>query len=98
MDQHELRRWLERHDDELMASGVSTAVGRGPALGPQPGSVWISFQSKAALGRVVLSPDGHCTFAATTTADGRSRFQESEEFTSSSRLDDALAELVGHLA
>jgi hypothetical protein len=97
MTKHELKRWLERHDTELAAAKVSTVLGRGPALGPQGGATWISFESEHALGRVVLSPSGRCHFTATATADGSHRLDSREEFVSAVRLDEAMALLVGHL-
>jgi hypothetical protein len=97
MTEDELKRWLERHDAELLASNVTTALGRGPTLGPHRGATWISFQSGHALGRVVLSASGHCHLTATTTADGSHRLDSREEFASAARLDEAMAVLVGHL-
>lgn len=97
MNDHELERWLERHASELDASDVATALGRGPTLGPRRGATWISFQSRHTLARVVLSAAGHCELTATDRADGSQRLASHEEFTSSARLDDALAVLVGHL-
>jgi hypothetical protein len=97
MNEHELQRWLERHHAELLASHVTAALGRGPALGSQRGATWISFQSKHTLGRVVLSAAGHCELTATNTADGSQLLDANEEFTSSLRLDEAMGVLVGHL-
>jgi hypothetical protein len=97
MTEHELQRWLERHDAELLASKVTTALGRGPTLGPRRGATWISFQSSHALGRVVLSASGHCHLTATTTADGSHRLDSHQELASTARLDEAMAVLVGHL-
>jgi len=95
--EHELQRWLERHNAELIQSNVTAALGRGPTLGPHRGATWISFQSRHALGRVVLSASGHCHFTATTTADGSPRLDSHEEFVSAVRLDEAMAVLVGRL-
>ncbi len=97
MTEHELQRWLERHHAELVESKVTTVLGRGPSLGPRRGDTWISFQSRHALGRVVLSPSGHCHFTASTTADGSHRLDLREEFGGPVRLDQAMAVLVGHL-
>jgi hypothetical protein len=97
MTEHELERWLERHSAELVESKVTTVLGRGPTVGAHRGATWISFQSRRALGRVVLSPSGHCHLTATATADGSHRLDSHEEFASAARLDEAMAVLVGHL-
>ena len=97
MTERELERWLERHSAELVAAHVTTALGRGPTLGPHRGATWISFQSRRTRGRVVLSASGHCHLSATATADGSPRLDSHEEFASAGRLDEAMAVLVGHL-
>jgi hypothetical protein len=95
--EHELQHWLARNRDQLAAAKVSAVLGRGPKLGPRRGATWISFQSEHALGRAVLSADGHCRLTAGDTADGSPRFDAEEEFSSAGRLDDALAALVACL-
>ncbi len=97
MTDQALQRWLERHNAELAASKVTTVLGRGPTLGRHRGGTWISFQSRHALGRVVLSPAGHCHLTARGTADGSPRLDSHEECASAVRLDEAMAVLVGHL-
>jgi hypothetical protein len=97
MTEHELQRWLERHNAELVAADIDTALGRGPSLGSQRGQTWISFQSKRMQARVVLSTSGVCRFTASSRADGGERFESTEDFTSSAGLDAAMAVLVRHL-
>ena len=97
MTDRTLQRWLERHNAELAASNVATVLGRGPTLGVHRGATWISFQSRHALGRVVLSPSGHCHLTATTTADGSPRLDYQEECATVARLEVAMAALIGQL-
>ena len=94
--QHELQRWRERHISELIAAKISSNLGRAPTLSSRRGATWISLQSKHALGRVVLSGVGYCAFTA-TSMDADERMNEGEEFTSSSRLDEIMSVLLGHL-
>ena len=97
MTDHELERWLERHQAELVESKVTALLSRGPMLGAHRGATWISFQSPRALGRVVRSPSGQCHLTATTTADSGRRLDSLEECASAAQLDEAMAVLVGHL-
>ena len=94
---HELERWLERHKADLIRDEITSALGRGPTLGSRQGATWISFQSKHALARIVLTHAGDCHLTASGIGDGIERMNSHEEFSSSVRLDDALADLVGQL-
>jgi len=95
--EHVLKRWLERHNAELVDSRVTAVLSRGPTLRRRRGATWISFQSRHALGRVVLSPSGQCHFTASATADGSHRIDVHEEVASAVQLDEAMAVLVAHL-
>ena len=72
-------------------------LGRGPTIGSRQGATWISFQSKHAIARVVLSHSGHCHLTASDTRDGIERMNIKEEFSSSVQLDEALDVLVHQL-
>jgi len=92
-----LKRWLERHNAQLLESKVTAVLSGGPTLGRGRGATWISFQSRHALGRVVLSPTGHCHLTVSATADGSHRMDSHEELASAVQLDEAMAVLVAHL-
>ncbi|HVM66010.1 MAG TPA: hypothetical protein VMU14_14180 [Acidimicrobiales bacterium] len=97
MTDQALKRWLERHNAQLLESKVTTVLGRGPTLGRGRGATWISFQSRHALGRVARSPAGHCHLSVRATADGSHRMDSHEEVASAVQLDAAMALLVAHL-
>jgi hypothetical protein len=94
---HDLQHWLEQSHAGLTESRISTELGRGPTVGPARGATWVSFESKVALGRVVLSAGGRCDLTATDRADGRQRLDDHCEITTAAELDDVLANLVAHM-
>jgi hypothetical protein len=94
---HDLQHWLADSQAGLTESHISSELGRGPTVGPSRGATWVSFESKTALGRVVLTAAGRCDLTATDRADGRSRLNEQCDIASSAELDDVLANLVAHL-
>jgi hypothetical protein len=98
MNGHELQHWLERSHDGLAESNISADVGRGPTVGPGRGPTWVSFESKNALGRLVLGATGRCNLTVTNRADGRRRLDEHREIATSAELDNALATVVAQLS
>jgi len=97
MNGHDLQHWLEQSQGELIESRISTELGRGPTVGPARGATWVSFESEAALGRVVLTAGGRCDLTATDRADGRQRLDDHCEITTSAELENVLANLVAHM-
>src|SRR5579872_3665041 len=97
-DGSQLGRWLSRNEAQLTKAGITTELGRAPTLSNGRGSTWISFGSRHALGRAVLSPAGTCRMTAHRIRDGAPCLDRSVDASSRGDVDVALSGLVACLS
>lgn len=93
---HDLDRWLARHGSALAAAGIATDVGRGPEVDGRPSATWLSFDTSASHGRVVLWSTGRCQVHVSAN-DSTSLCKTDETITTTAQLDAAMSTVTGHL-
>jgi len=93
---HVLDDWLSAHGQGLGPAGTKAVTGRGPELPGRPSSTWISFETTAAAGRLVLWSSGRCQLEA-TSRDGLRLCHDERTVTTAGELDDALGVLTAQL-
>ena len=93
---HALDGWLASHELALRGVGISAVTARAPAFLGRPSATWISFETGRSVGRAVLWSSGRCQLDATST-DGTVLCATQRTVATGAELEDALAELTGHL-